>query len=131
VYAGSLTVVGQTSLQQTTQVLATKTNATSTVDHDYSASEIFVHSTIFSNFTANFTNVPTTADRAIEIKLILLQGATPYMANAVQIDGVGQTINWLNATPPTGTSARKDIVTFTLIRTGSSWTVFGNIVSYG
>lgn len=131
VYAGGLTVAGSTSIQQYTETLNTKTNATGTVTHDYTTGTIFVHSTIFSDFTANFTNVPTTADKSITFKLILIQGATPYMANAVQIDGASQTIYWLNASPPSGTSNRREIVTFTLLRFGGTWTVLGNITSHG
>ena len=131
VYAGSLTVAGPTVIQQYTEALTTKTNSTGVVAHDYTTGTVFVHSTIFSNFTANFTNVPTTADKTISFRLVLLQGATPYMVTAVQVDGVAQTINWLNASPPTGTSNRKEAVTFTLLRTGGSWVILANIDSFG
>jgi hypothetical protein len=53
------------------------------------------------------------------------------MANAVQIDGVAQTINWLNSTPPTGNGNKRDMVVFTLLRSGSTWTVLADINSFG
>jgi len=131
IFTGGLTVQGLTSLQQYTESINTKTNANNTVEHDYSTGTIFLHTNIFNNFTANFTNVPTTTNKAITFKLILVQGATPYMATTVQINGDPQTINWLNSTPPTGNSGKRDVVVFTLIRSGSVWTVLANIDSFG
>lgn len=131
VFTSSLTVQGSTVLQQFTEAVNAKNSANGTVEHDYTTGAIFVHTNIFNNFTVNFTNVPTTADKTITFRLLLVQGATPYMTNAVQVDGVAQTINWLNSTPPTGNSAKRDMITFTLIRTSSVWTVLANIDSFG
>jgi len=111
--------------------LTTKTSATGTVTHDLSTGSIFYHSSISNNFTANFTNVPTTNDRAIGVSLVLAQGVTPYMSTALQIDGSAQTIKWVNNITPTGTASKVDIVGFSLIRTGSAWTVLGQYSTYG
>jgi len=127
----SPTFTGTTTLQQTVEILNTITGATGTVVHNFSTGAIWVHASIASNFTANFTNVPTTADRAISIVLVLVQGATPYIPNAVQIDGAAQTILWQDNTVPTGNANKRDLVSFTLIRTGSSWTVLGSLSTYG
>lgn len=125
------TLTGTTTLQQTTEVLNTKTGATGTVEHDYSTGAVFYHSGLVANFTANFTNVPTTNDRTISIALILAQGATPRIPTAVQINGAAQTIRWQGASQPTGTANRTEVVSFTLIRTGAAWTVIGSLTSYG
>ncbi len=109
----------------------TKSSATGTVEHNVKLGLIFYHTSISANFTANFTNVPTTNDRAMTAILFLVQGATPYIPNAVQIDGAAQTINWLGGSAPTGTANKKEVAAFTLMRTGSAWTVFGNYSSYG
>ena len=123
---------GLTTLKQTTEVLNTKTSATGTVTHDFSTGAIWYHSSISANFTANFTNVPTTNDRSIVLTLILNQGATAYVPNAVQIAGVAQTINWIGATgTPSGNDYQTDIVSFTLIRTASAWTVLGSLTTFG
>ena len=84
-----------------------------------------------ANFTANFTNVPTTNDRTVAVVLVLSQGATAYLPTAVQIAGVAQTIRWQGAVLPSGTASRVDVVGFTLIRTGSVWTVIGSLTTYG
>jgi hypothetical protein len=125
------TLYGTTTLQQTSEVLNTKTTATGTVVHDFLEGAIWVHSSISANFTANFTNVPTTNNRTINVVLVLIQGATARIPNAVQIAGSGQTILWQGGTAPTGNANKRDIVSFTLLRTGSAWTVLGSLSTYG
>jgi hypothetical protein len=66
----SPTFTGTTTLQQSTELLDTKTSATGTVVHDFSTSAIWYHSSISANFTANFTNVPTTNNRTVVGSLI-------------------------------------------------------------
>jgi hypothetical protein len=126
-----LGISGLTTLTYTSEKLNTKTSATGTVTHDLSTGSIFYHSSISNNFTANITNVPTTNDRAIGVTLVLAQGVTPYMSTALQIDGSAQTIKWVNNSTPTGTASKVDIVGFSLIRTGSAWTVLGQYSTYG
>jgi len=126
-----LIISGLTTLTYTSEKLTTKTSATGTVTHDLSTGSIFYHSSISNNFTANITNVPTTNDRAIGVTLVLEQGVTPYMSTALQIDGSAQTIKWVNNITPTGTASKVDIVGFSLIRTGSAWTVLGQYSTYG
>jgi hypothetical protein len=128
-----LSTSGLTTLTYTSEKLTTKTSAGSagTVTHDLSTGSIFYHSSISNNFTANFTNVPTTNDRAIGVSLVLAQGGTGYIVNVLQIDGSTQTIKWVNNTTPTGTANKVDIVGFSLIRTGSAWTVLGQYSTYG
>ena len=128
-----LSVSGLTTLTYTSEKLITKTSAGSagTVTHDLSTGSVFYHSSISNNFTANITNVPTTNDRAIGVTLVLAQGVTAYMSTVLQIDGTTQTIKWVNNSTPTGTASKVDIVGFSLIRTGSAWTVLGQYSTYG
>ena len=128
-----VSISGLTTLAYTSEKLNTKTSSGSagTVIHDLSTGSVFYHSSISNNFTANFTNVPITNDRALGATLILAQGGTAYMSNVVQIDGTAQTIKWVNNTTPTGTANKVDIVGFSFIRTGSAWTVLGQYSTYG
>ena len=129
---GTTTILnGLTTFYETTEVINTKTGATGTVVHDFSTGAIFYHSSISANFTANFTNVPTTNDRTVAVVLILSQGLSAYLPTVVQIAGVAQTILWQGAVLPSGTVSRVDVVSFTLIRTGSAWTVIGALTTYG
>lgn len=127
----ALTVAGLTTTQQTTDIINSLTGATGTVIHNLSIGSIFYHTSIAANFTANITNVPTTDNRTIVVVLILNQGGTPYIPNALQIDGVSQTIKWVSSTVPTGNASKIDMVGFTLLRVSSAWTVFGQLSSYG
>mgnify|MGYP001056500465 CR=1 FL=1 len=122
---------GLVTLQQTTEKLNTLTGATSVVEHDLDTGAVFNHTSLAANFTANFTNVPTTTNRTTSVVLILNQGGTAYIPTAVQIDGAAQTINWQGATNPSGNASQIDIVSFTLIRTGAAWTVIGSLTTYG
>jgi hypothetical protein len=125
-----LTATGWTTLTEVTEVLNTKTGATGVVVHDLATGAIFYHSSVSANFTANFTNVPTTTNRVITVSLIIVQGATGRYPNAVQIDGAAQPINWAGNVLPTPSVSRTDVVSFTLIRTGSSWSVLGSLGGY-
>jgi hypothetical protein len=122
---------GTTTHAQLVEAIRTKTGAGLNVDHDLRTASTWYHSSISQNFTARFINVPSENERVIPVKLILNQGATPYLPTAVQVNGNSQTINWLGSTPPTGTANKKDLVTFTLIRTGGAWVVLGKLETYG
>lgn len=128
--SADMSITGLTTLQSTTEVVTAFTGSTGTVVHNLDSSSVFYHQTPSANFTANFTNVPTTNNRTVSIALILANGVVPYMPTAVQIDGVGQTIRWQGGSAPSGTSSGTDVVGFTLIRTGNSWTVIGSSTSY-
>jgi hypothetical protein len=128
---GTTTILnGLTTFYETTEVINTKTGATGTVVHDFSTGAVFYHSSLTANFTANFTNVPTTNNRSITVALILDQGATARIPNAVQIDGVSQTIQWSGGTIPSGTNNFVDVVNFTLIRANNLWIVLGSLSTY-
>lgn len=129
--ANTLSMLGTSTFQQVTEKIQTKTASTGTVTHDYSLGTLFYHTGISGNFTANITNVPTTNDRSIVVSLILDQGATPYIPNALQIDGSSQTINWVGGSTPTPLANKKELVSFILMRLSSSWVVLGSVTTYG
>jgi len=126
-----LTLTGLTTLQTTSEIVQTITTATGVVEHDASGGAVFYHSAISANFTANFTNIPTTDNRTVSVVLLLDQGATAYIPTALQIDSAAQTINWQGGTVPVGNANQIDIVSFTLLRTGEAWTVIGSLTTYG
>ena len=120
-----------TTFAATTEIASVLTGATGVVAHDVTSNSLFVHSSVATNFTVNFTNAPTTNDRTISVALIINQGATGYLPTAVQIDGVAQTILWQGSTTPTAGTSAIDIASFTLIRSGSAWTVIGTVTAFG
>ena len=119
------------NISKQSEILSSLTGATGVVAHDFGANAIFDHTSIAANFTANITNVPTTTNRALNVVLVLRQGATPYIPNAVQIDGAAQTINWVETLAPTGNANSIDVITFSLLRVGTTWTVLGGYTNYG
>ena len=106
-------------------------NATGTVTHNTSFGHIFYHTSISSNFIANFTNINLSIGYTTGISLILSQGTTGYLPTGVQIDGVTKTFVWQGGSAPTPSSSTTDIVTFSIIRTSSlAYTIFAQLVSF-
>lgn len=126
----NLTVSGVTSYGLSADIVTTKTGATGTVIHDLTTGAIFYHTSPAANFTANFTNVPVTEGRVLMVTLMIVQGGTPYIPNAIQIDSVGQTIKWLGSATPGGTASKTDMFSFSLLRTNYAWTVYGQSAYY-
>jgi len=113
------------------EVVTPLTGATGVVVHNFALSEVFYHTSPASNFTANFTNVPTTSNAAIGIAILVAQGATPYLPNAVQIDGSAQTILWQGGSAASANANKTDVFVFNLIRLTSSWVVLGSGTTHG
>lgn len=101
------------------------------VTHDWSQYTIFYHTSVAGSFIPDFINVPTTTGRTISGILIIEQGSTPYIPTGVKINSVNQTIKWQGGSAPIGTSSGVDVVTFSMFRLGSVWTVLGQLVSFG
>jgi len=133
---GSLTVSGNVALQGLTQIqqldtpYTAKTNATGTVTHDCSVGQDFYHTSISGNFTPNFTNLGTVTGFITKVALYLVQGSTARSVTAMQIAGSSKTINWFNGVNPTFTTNAVNIVTFTILLSGTTYTVFGKVEEY-
>lgn len=126
----NLTLIGATTLQQTTEVVTAFSGATGTYAHNYSNGAVFYHSGILSNFTANFTNVPTTNNRSVSVVMILSQGATPYIPSSILLNDSAVTVQWIDGIAPTGTANQTDIISLTFIRVNSQWQAIGSFATY-
>ena len=62
--------------------------------------------------------------------LILDQGATPYYASAIQINGVAQTMKWPNGFITPVNANRVEVQAMTLYYTGATWIVLSQITSF-
>lgn len=126
-----VTCTGLAEFNEISEITSTINAASGVVVHNFDNGGIFYHTNIGGSFTANFTNVPTTNNRAMAMVLILNQGGSPVVPS-VQIDGSAQSINWAYGVTPSGTASKVEVCTFNLIRTGAgSWVVLGNMTSYG
>ncbi len=126
------TFVGYAVAQLPASTLNTIDGANGTVDHNIATSgTVFYHTNVADNFTANFTSMPTTNNRTTTIALVIAQNNPSFIASSVQINGVTQTINWLNGVVPQGTVGGIDVIQFTLVRTNNAWTVAGALSKHG
>jgi hypothetical protein len=82
-----------------------------------------------ANFTANFTNVPTTNGTEISVELILNQNSsTGFYANIIQINGTGVSARYNAA--PVATANRIEIQKLRLLRISGAWIVLGQLEEY-
>jgi hypothetical protein len=123
---------GTISIQQIQKTLNTIANPGSgTVVANWSTGDVWYVTSLTANFTINLTTLPTTQDKSYLVDFMLVQGATPYYISALQIAGAAQTIKWSGGSAPTPTANRVERETFTLLYTGSAWTVMGQLTSFG
>lgn len=127
----TLSGTGLSTLAEQADTQVALTGATGVVVHNFALTKNWVHTGIVANFTANFTNVPTTDNRSIQVKLFLFQGTTGFLPTAVQIDGAPQTIRWSSYSQPPAGNNKQEVVSFTLVRSSGAWTVYGSLTSFG
>lgn len=127
----SLTVSGLSTFGTSAENFTALSGATGVVAHDTSTAGTFYHTTPAANFTVNFTNVPTTSSKIIVLVLVIAQGASVYLPTVMQIDGTTQTVVWSGGSAPTGNANKYDVISYSLFRIGSTWTVFGSASSFG
>lgn len=127
--SGNVGVTGTLSLKGIREEVVDSTHSSNVYTCNYASGAVFYStSSPSSNFTVNFTNVPTDNGKAVTVSLVVTQGATGYVPGTLQIAGVGQTIKWVGGSAPTPTSGagKIDIFNFTLIRRSGAWTVLAN-----
>lgn len=125
---GALTVNGLTTIAELADVTADATITSNVLTVDFtSTNTAFIASAPSANFTLNVTNLPTTDNRMMTVTVVVTQGSTGYIPNAVQIGGAGQTIKWSGGSAPTATNGagKLDIFSFSFMRRSGAWTVFG------
>jgi hypothetical protein len=109
----------------------TKATSTGTVSYDCSGGHVFFHNEYQgANWTANLTNLALEPGKATTITIIINQPSTGYYPNALQIGGVGQTINWQGNATPTPSSLRFDVVTFSIVNNSVSYIVLGQLTGF-
>jgi len=127
-----LTVAGNLVLQQSQEAFQAKSGASGSVTHDFATGCTFWHTSVAGNFTAAVTNLPTTSGRVSILSLIIVQGATPYICNAITINGGSSlTIKWVGGTAPSGTANKTEAMVFSIFNNSGTYTVLGQLSSYG
>lgn len=121
------------SIAYSSELVTAIDGATGTVDHDYTNSAVFYHTNPAADFTVNLTSVPTDDNRSFSIALIIVQGATARMPNALQIDGTAQSYSTLGGQGLLGTANGVDVVNYTFVRNtadSTGWTVLASTADY-
>ena len=113
-------------------VVTTKDAYSATINYNLNDGRVFYQSNLSGNITANFVGVKNTGSVTTKAEVIIEQGGTPYIINAVQTDGTSRTIKWKNNTVPSGNASAVDVMTFTIIKdANSAWTVLGSLDTHG
>lgn len=123
----SQNVLFETGVQER---FSTITGATGVVSHNCDNGHIFRHTSPSADFTADFTNLGLSDDYATTITVVIEQGATARIVNAVQIGGSAQTVSWQGGIVPSGTDNGVDIISFSILDLGSSYLVLGQLVDF-
>lgn len=111
--------------------IVVKTAATGTVDYNCDITRVFYNTVISSDFIVNLNNLTLPTNQSTVVEVVLDQNETPHMITELKIDGVIQSINWINGIIPTGTASRKDIVSFKIMNVNDAYVVFGQMITYG
>ena len=127
----NITTTGQ--IIETFQTYNTSITSGSTVTLNCAGGNIWnVTSSVAGNWTASLTNLSITTNQATNVTLIINQGSTPYIPNALTVNSTSVTINWQGGSAPTGNSLKKDAIAFSILQTGAStYLVFGQLVTFG
>jgi hypothetical protein len=129
-----LTVTGTSNIQQVVEVLTTATAtglSPSTYNLNFDDGSIFYIEPEGDDFVANYLNVPTTDNRIISTTIIITQTASAYIPDMVIINGDIIPISWSNGSLPTGNANQTDIVGFSFMRMGATWSkVFGQLSTF-
>ena len=113
-------------------VVTTKDAYSATIAYNLNDGRVFYQSNLSGNITANFVGVKNTSSVTTKAEVIIEQGGTPYIINAVQTDGAARTIKWKNNAVPSGNANAVDVMTFTIIKdANSAWTVLGSLDTHG
>jgi len=119
--AGNLVVGGITILQQAQEVMVPVNSPGVNPTLNFNQGAVFYVTNMTSNFTATYINVPTSANYVYATTLILAQTATnAYTVANVRVNGTAQTIRWLGGSTATVTANRTDVISVTLVATGTN-----------
>ena len=117
--------------RSTSQLVHTTSGPSGVTELDFFQSDTHYLFEPTGSLTLNFTNIPNTSNRIINMRIFIAQGNTAYIPNAVQINGVADNIQWQNGEVPTGTPNNIDLVQMVIWAFGNgSYAVLAQANSY-
>lgn len=126
-------IQNNSAIRSSSDIAISFSNPVGTVIHDCSQSSVFYHSNLTTNFSVNFTNIPTLTEQTYtkNFSLILNQGNIAYTINSVALEGSTVTVKWANNVSPLGSPSAIDIITITIIYNPITPIVIGSFTSFG
>ena len=138
--SGNVNITATTSIQQAIEkITSNATGATGTINYDLLTQAIlFNTANATGNITLNFRGNGTTtlasmlgSNSSITCTFINTNGATPYVVTNLQIDGSNITPVWtLPGSAGLGTPSGRDMYTFNIVKTASTYTTFATRTGY-
>lgn len=131
--ANTLTVTKHIVLGGIEENFITYANANGVFSFDCSNGTIFYLTTPAAAFTPSLTNITLSNNKITAVSFFINQGATPYITTSnVQIgSSTNTTINWQGGLVPAGTANKKDVVTLSIFNVSNTYTVIGQLTSFG
>ena len=132
--SSNLNVSGLANVAPISEKFVANTNPPlrSNVNIDFSQTAIVYVTGATGNITANVQNFNMPSGTISCVTVWMSQGATPYIANLIQINSSVRTINWQGATtPPPGNANKQDVISFTILNNGGTYTVLGQLATFG
>jgi hypothetical protein len=126
---GNLTIAASLIVQTVLEKLLVKASAPASPEVVDLKTQGTVYSTVAATaaWAFNFRGDSTTpldsmltVGQSISFTYIATMGATGYVPNAYQIDGVAITPKWIGATAPTANNNCMDVYSFTIIKTAAA-----------
>lgn len=120
----SLEMFGLATFQQTTEKIKGVTESglsPSTIYFDFDESAIWYVDTLYTNFIADFINIPLTDNRRITATIVLPQGPTAYVPTSFAINNSNVSVLWEDGATAVGNPNQTDIIDFSFYRYGGTW----------
>jgi hypothetical protein len=106
-------------------------NSTVVFDCAATGDIIYISGLVSGAWTANLVNLRLDVGKSKTITFVLTQDANPYLPS-LQISTVATSIFWANASVPTGTAYRKELVNLRILCTAANtYVVLGQLTSFG
>ena len=134
VNAANLNVTGVTNVAPISEKFVSSTSpaAAANVTINFAQTAIVYVSGASGNITANVQNFNIPSGTISCVTVWISQGGTPYIANLIQINSSIRTINWQGGiSPPPGNANKQDVISFTILNNGGTYTVLGQLATFG
>jgi len=128
----SLTVSGLSKIGSVNEACETRgASQSGTQTYDFASRSVFYHPSVTGTITAAVTNVPTDSDRTQVVTILINNGATAYgISNSFGINGTSYTVKWNGGSAPTLKASAINAFSFTLLNSGGTWQVLGNMTAF-